>query len=361
MITEALALRISKGLVASSSFRLLTLPESRSGRHPAGLQCTVDFYEYGHANSAFMEDYPQHGVHFRPGSWVWISFYDSDPSVDQVKELIEAIAHTLEDSQLSPLQGASLQIRPKGGHHSEARAIAAETSDLSSESNVFWARENGSLFHCEKDGSKHPGLFLDLKDLRQRLRVSSGVRGACALNSFAYTGALSVALRAGGARHVDTLDLSKPSLERARWNLEANSIEEVGLLAGTHAELARDLFQHRRPSALAGQLFYDLIICDPPSFSRSRTGSFSVDKDLEKLVNHAIHLGGDRLELIVSVNRLEMPREQFMSRVLNEAKRLTKRVAIAWEFGASEDFLLGYEPNDPARDYLKGVWLSIQR
>ena len=60
------------------------------------------------------------------------------------------------------------------------------------------------------------GLFLDHRPLRAWLEKNA--RGWRVLNTFAYTGSLSVAAGLGGASHATTLDLSGATLRWAREN-----------------------------------------------------------------------------------------------------------------------------------------------
>ena len=85
-----------------------------------------------------------------------------------------------------------------------------------SDPNGFDISEEGLRFRIRLRETRHPGLFLDHLPLRRWLRAhSTGVR---VLNAFAYTGSLSVACGVGGAEHVATLDLSKPTVAWAREN-----------------------------------------------------------------------------------------------------------------------------------------------
>lgn len=91
--------------------------------------------------------------------------------------------------------------------------------------------EEGARFRVRLQGSRHPGLFLDHAPLRSWLRKN--VKGLRVLNTFAYTGSLSVAA-AWGAQSVVTLDLSKSSVSWARENWELNTLapEKVRFIAG---------------------------------------------------------------------------------------------------------------------------------
>lgn len=118
------------------------------------------------------------------------------------------------------------------------------------------------------------GLFLDHRPLRRRIGAESA--GKRLLNLFCYTGTASVHAALGGAASTVSVDLSATYLDWARRNLGHNDL---------------DLRQHRlvRDDVLrwlaAGRSDYDLIFCDPPTFSNSkRAEDFDVQRQHVELL-----------------------------------------------------------------------------
>lgn len=118
------------------------------------------------------------------------------------------------------------------------------------------------------------GLFLDHRPLRQR--IGREARGKRFLNLFGYTGAATVHAAAGGAAATTTVDLSATYLEWAGANLALNGVGGPGhklVQADAMAWLERD-----RGS-------YDLVFCDPPTFSNSaRAEDFDTQRDHVRLL-----------------------------------------------------------------------------
>src|SRR6202041_44691 len=141
---------------------------------------------------------------------------------------------------------------------------------------------------------KHPGLFLDHAPLRAWLKENS--KGLNVLNTFAYTGSLSVAAGVGGAKKVTTLDLSRPTLEWARENWELNRLAEKN-----SDFIFGDYFEWIPRLAKKNQLF-DCVILDPPSFSRGKKGGFSTTKDLRTLHELALDCVAPEGVLVTSIN-----------------------------------------------------------
>jgi 23S rRNA (cytosine1962-C5)-methyltransferase len=119
--------------------------------------------------------------------------------------------------------------------------------------------ENGLRFAVDVAHGHKTGFYLDQRDNRALTR--SLARDAEVLNCFCYTGTMSVAALAGGARSVLSIDSSGPSLAMAARNLQLNALNM------TCAEwLEADVFQALRKLRDQARSF-DLVILDPPKFA----------------------------------------------------------------------------------------------
>ena len=122
------------------------------------------------------------------------------------------------------------------------------------------------------------GLFLDHRPMR--LRIAEEAKNARVLNLFAYTGAATVHAAVGGAAETTTVDLSATYLQWCSDNLRVNGI------GGARHRLAQaDVLQW----LLSDRGEYDLIFCDPPTFSNSaRADDFDVQRDHVRLLRAAM-------------------------------------------------------------------------
>lgn len=144
----------------------------------------------------------------------------------------------------------------------------------------FLGRENGLNFELSFSSGYSQGLFLDQRENRARI-IDRTAPGQRILNTFAYTGAFSVAAASSGAI-TTTLDLSQPYLDWAKRNMAHNNLDP-----NDHYFCKGDTFHWLGRFAKSGKSF-DGIILDPPTFSRDAKGKvFRVEKDYHRLVKLA--------------------------------------------------------------------------
>ncbi|WP_447936630.1 bifunctional 23S rRNA (guanine(2069)-N(7))-methyltransferase RlmK/23S rRNA (guanine(2445)-N(2))-methyltransferase RlmL [Thermomonas fusca] len=122
------------------------------------------------------------------------------------------------------------------------------------------------------------GLFLDHRPLRARMALEA--RGKRFLNLFCYTGVATVQAAVQGAAQTTSVDLSATYLEWLADNLRGNGI------GGTRHRIAQaDALKWLE--ADTGE--YDVVFCDPPTFSNSkRADDFDVQRDHVRLLRAAV-------------------------------------------------------------------------
>lgn len=158
------------------------------------------------------------------------------------------------------------------------------------------------------------GLFLEHRDNRRLIRELAA--GRRVLNVFAYTCGFSVAAALGGARLVASVDLSRRFLEWGRDNFALNGMDtratceaadpkpQTGQVTRFYVSDTFDFFVRATRQGLA----YDLIVLDPPTFSRTRRPArvFELDADLDRLLAGAIGLLAPGGHLFVATNYRQM-------------------------------------------------------
>jgi 23S rRNA (guanine2445-N2)-methyltransferase / 23S rRNA (guanine2069-N7)-methyltransferase len=122
------------------------------------------------------------------------------------------------------------------------------------------------------------GLFLDHRPLRRRMAAEA--QGRRVLNLFAYTATASVHAALGGAVQTTSVDLSATYLDWASRNFAEN-----GIAGRDHRLVQADAM--RWLEADRGR--YELIFCDPPTFSNSkRAEDFDTQRDHVRLLRAAV-------------------------------------------------------------------------
>jgi len=212
----------------------------------------------------------------------------------------------------------------------------------------FTVVENGIRYQLDLMAPGNPGLFLDQRENRRRIQsLSNGKR---MLNLFAYTCGFSVAAAKGGAKETVSVDLSKNYLERGRQNFIAND-----LALDCHRFLARDTRQALKQFAKHEERF-DLLVLDPPSSARSKTGGhFSVKRDLKDLVRACAEICSNDGWLLISCNLADWKNAAFLESV-REGVRLAKR-KIGEEIWMPQPFDFPATARFPS--YFKSVWLKL--
>lgn len=157
--------------------------------------------------------------------------------------------------------------------------------------------EGGLLFEVNLSDYLDTGIFLDHRITRSLLRdMAAGTRF---LNLFAYTGTATVYAAAGGAASTTTLDMSATYTEWAGRNMAMNSF------AGSEHELVQaDALAWLDLAKGRGDV-YDLVFCDPPTFSNSKRmhDTLDVQRDHAAIIGRIAHILAENGTLVFSCNR----------------------------------------------------------
>jgi 23S rRNA (cytosine1962-C5)-methyltransferase len=176
-----------------------------------------------------------------------------------------------------------------------------------------------------------PGLFPDMREARVALAPLAAERRF--LNLFAHTGAFSATAAAAGAAEVVSVDLSARYLAVARRNVELNA---PGF--AHHETVAGDVFETLVGFARAGRRF-DVVLCDPPSFSSSKkSGTFSVKDDYRPLVRAALRVLEPGGVACFATNFRGVSREQFLRTLHDGAEMENVALRVLTVLGQPADF-----------------------
>lgn len=190
----------------------------------------------------------------------------SHPALEPLKDLVIDLL-IREACPRSIYEKSTSSLRKKGG----MKAVSAFRYGPSiTEIEVI---ENGLKFLVPIEQGQKTGLFLDQREMRSSVRSIS--KGLKVLNGFGYTGGFSIAALAGGALHVDTVDISSKAAPFFAKNLTLNHLPSSPFIT-------QDMFTYLREHPLD----YDLVILDPPAFAQKKgdiNAAFKAYKELNQI------------------------------------------------------------------------------
>lgn len=199
-----------------------------------------------------------HGTGFSEGrKWVQVAEYAAPAFVDP--DLAEQRLNSVKEicKQVFEVEDADVFVKQRKRQKGSEQYEKEEAGGI-----VGIVQESGLLFEVDLGGYVDTGIFLDHRDVRAY--VESIVAEKRFLNLFAYTGTLTVYAARGKALTTTTIDMSKTYLARAKRNLERNELKTAEDLF-----IQDDVMSWLSEAPEKSEKF-DVIFCDPPTFSNSK-------------------------------------------------------------------------------------------
>jgi 23S rRNA (cytosine1962-C5)-methyltransferase len=146
-----------------------------------------------------------------------------------------------------------------------------------------------------RHAGRDPWLFLDLRSGRRFVRAHAA--GKSVLNLFAYTCSSGVCAAVQGASEVWNVDFSHSHLAVGAHNARSNGIdlERMRFIAEDCLPVLRQLAglpvkgrASSRPYAKLVRREFDLVVLDPPAWSKSAFGAVDVERDYASLFKPAL-------------------------------------------------------------------------
>lgn len=172
--------------------------------------------------------------------------------------------------------------------------------------------ENGIRYTVDFENGQKTGFFLDQK--YNRLAVSRLAKGKNVLDCFTHTGSFALNAAKGGAAHVTAVDVSPAAIRMAESNAAKNGLsEKIDFITADVFDLLTELEQK-------GPAPYDMIILDPPAFTKSRRTAANAEKGYREINMRAMKLLPRGGWLATCSCSHFMPSEQF-EKMLHSAAR----------------------------------------
>jgi len=232
----------------------------------------------------------------------------------------------------------------------ELEGLAREVVVVKGEaSGVIELIENGSKFVADLSGGQKTGWFYDQRDNRRFMAGLS--KDANVLDVYSYSGGFGVLAAVQGAKQVTCIDRSAAALEAARQAAKLNGVDKVVSFQKGEAFEALE--------KLGGTMArkYDVVICDPPAFVKSRKDLKIGAQGYRKLVRLAAPLvarGG--FFFVASCSHL-VDLTVFADQVRRGLRDAGRNGRILLTSGAALDHPV--HPSLPETAYLKAMTLQL--
>lgn len=141
--------------------------------------------------------------------------------------------------------------------------------------------ENGIKYEVDVENGQKTGFFLDQK--YNRLAVAKIAKGKRVLDCFTHTGSFALNAAMGGAEHVTAVDVSQTAIDKAKENAEKNGLtDRMDFLCTNVFDLLPELCKGKSP--------YDMIILDPPAFTKNRKTVSDAERGYKEINYRAMKL-----------------------------------------------------------------------
>lgn len=259
--------------------------------------CAIDLYQ---------------GAAETPGRWLMISEYAAPASVDsklaqtRMNDVLTLAPRIL---QVDPTHvHARVRSHSKGGSQygrqdegiktcrtlnstpkTPCSTAQASNSTVRSTRNIKelpQIEEGGLRFYVNLEDYLDTGIFLDHRVTRALVR-DHALNARSFLNLFCYTGTATCYAAHAGVSYTTSVDLSNTYLDWARANMELNQLSSPND-EFVRADVVRWIEHERHTNHR-----WDLIFCDPPTFSNST-----------KMGSQTFEIQRDHVELLIGVSRL---------------------------------------------------------
>lgn len=235
--------------------------------------------------------------------------------IDKMKDtIVRLLVETLEKDGIA-IQGiyerSDAKVRLQEGME-RAKGFLSQPFDTKVE-----IIENGVKYIVDVEDGQKTGFFLDQK--YNRAAIHKLCKGADVLDCFTHTGSFALNAGIAGAKNVLGIDASQLAVDQATENAKLNGLADV-----VHFQ-CEDVFELLPRLEAEGRKF-DVIILDPPAFTKSRNSIKNAVKGYREINLRAMKLIKDGGFLATCSCSHFMSYELFTQTVGQAAKNVHKRL-----------------------------------
>ena len=251
----------------------------------------------------------------------------------------------------APVEGERVGwLKEPSDPYREADRSTAGRLEVPSTGEEFWSIENGLSFRIDWLRGQKTGFFIDQRE--NRALVERYAKDKDVLNMFCYTGGFSLYALRGGAKTVDSVDVSQKAIDLVNINVAKNFPS-----ATNHTAVAADAFEYLTAQKAQGRT-YDLIILDPPAFAKHRDAVKNALRGYQRINAKAIEMIRPGGILFTFSCSQAVDKEAFRLAVFSAAAQVGRKVRILHQLHQPQDHPINiYHPEG---EYLKGLVLYVE-
>jgi 23S rRNA (cytosine1962-C5)-methyltransferase len=225
----------------------------------------------------------------------------------------------------------------------ESKGVLAGESDGQATATVA-----GTQFAVNLLDDQKTGFFLDQAE---NYRIVAGhCTGKRVLDCFTYHGAFALTAAKAGAKTVEAVEISEPATVRARRNAELNGVPaKIEFTCANAFDVLKKFDTEKRQ--------FDVIILDPPTFTRSRQNVDDALRGYKEINLRALKMLSPGGLLATFTCSHHVTAALFMESVLAAAADARKTVRLRQRLTQSPDHPI--LPAIPETEYLKGYLLEV--
>lgn len=203
--------------------------------------------------------------------------------------------------------------------------------------------ENGIKYYVDFVNGQKTGYFLDQKFNRELVgRIAKNKK---VLDCFTHTGSFGLNCLFGGAKKVTSVDISPLAIEQSKRNARLNGVEDkIEYVTADVFKYLDSVSKHE----------YDLIILDPPAFTKSRSTIMAAYNGYKRINSEAMRLLGKGGYLVTCSCSHFMSEDNFVKMLLEAAKEnnLTLKQISFSQQGKDHPILLSSNQTDYLKFYI---------
>jgi len=208
--------------------------------------------------------------------------------------------------------------------------------------------ENGATFFADVREGQKTGWFYDQRD--NRALVARLADGARVLDAYAYLGGFGIAAARAGARSVTCIESSASAIALGERAADRNGV------ADRVSFVRSEVFAEMERRAAAEEQF-DLVVCDPPAFVKSKKDLGAGARGYRKMVRLAAALTAPNGFLFAASCSHNIDRARFVEEVARGLSDAGRAGRILASTGAALDHPV--HPHLPDTAYLKGELIAL--